>query len=370
MTRSGPLVATACILLAPILRAQPAPTCEQWNTREFFRVASVEDVTACLDAGSDVSARAEEGYTPLHHAAQASENPEVVDALLAAGADPDTRDQHGDTPLSLAAFDVSSRTAVVGSLLTAGANPRTRNERGRTALHYAAAVWKAPEIAALLAAGAEPMARDADGQTPLHHAADPRWGRVTEPQRAIDALLDAGADPSAEDDDGITPWDLAKENDELRGSDAYWRMNDARFTDPPREVRSPTTTPPAAREVAAASDRQPQRSGQGCEIAGNATSASIKSLVLSWCGPSVDFRKRALARRAAGAWCVISGATLSTPQQIYARQLETSGPRHAGCAVSLVKCRQLFNIPLAVVKNPTSCGESIIDIHARERLRY
>ena len=123
MTRSGPLVATACILLAPILRAQPAPTCEQWNTEEFFRVATVEDVTACLDAGSDVSARTDEGYTPLHHAAQESEQPEVVDALLTAGADPDTRDQHGDTPLSLAAFDVSSRTAVVESLLAAGANP-------------------------------------------------------------------------------------------------------------------------------------------------------------------------------------------------------------------------------------------------------
>ena len=150
MTRSGALVATACILLAPILRAQPAPTCEQWNTEEFFRVATVEDVTACLDAGSDVSARTDEGYTPLHHAALESEQPEVVDALLTAGADPDTRDQHGDTPLSLAAFDVSSRTAVVESLLAAGANPRTRNELGQTALHYAASAWKAPEIAALL----------------------------------------------------------------------------------------------------------------------------------------------------------------------------------------------------------------------------
>lgn len=260
MTRSAPLVATACVLLAPILSAQPAPTCEQWNTAAFFEVATVQDVTACLDAGSDVSARTEDGYTPLHHAARESEQPEVIDALLAAGADADTRDQDGDTPLSQAAFDVSSRAAVVESLLAAGANPRTRNEYGRTPLHYAAAVWKAPEIAALLAAGAQPMARDDGGRTPLHHAADPLWSRlVMDPQQAVDALLDAGADPIAEDDDGTTPWDLAKENDDLRGSDVYWRMNDARFADPPREVRRPSTTSPRRRQATAPQTPPPKR---------------------------------------------------------------------------------------------------------------
>ena len=242
MTRSGLVVAVACVLLAPILRAQ-SPPCEQWNTAGFYRVATVEDVTACLDAGSDIAARSEDGYTPVHHAAERNANPEVVDALLAVGADPDPRDDDGDTPLSLAAFNVSSRLAVVESLLAAGANPRARNEFGRTALHYAAAVWKAPEIAALLAADAEPTAQDTRGSTPLHHAADPLWARLVEdPGSAIDALLDAGADPLAEDEDRTTPWDLAKENDALRRSDAYWRMNDARFDAPVRDVQRPTTT--------------------------------------------------------------------------------------------------------------------------------
>ena len=91
------------------------------------------------------------------------------------------------------------------------------------------------------------MAQNARAQTPLHYAADLIWFRdVDDPGSAIDALLDAGADPSAEDEDSKTPWDLAKENDGLRGSDAYWRMNDARFIGPVREVRGPTPTSPSS----------------------------------------------------------------------------------------------------------------------------
>ena len=56
-------------------------SCEQWNTEEFFRTATVEDVTACLAAGADVAARTEDGHTPLHQAAFVNENPAVVQAL-------------------------------------------------------------------------------------------------------------------------------------------------------------------------------------------------------------------------------------------------------------------------------------------------
>ncbi len=76
----------------------------------------------------------------------------------------------------------------------------------------------------LLDAGAAVDARDVDGWTPLHLAA-----LLTETPAVIEALLIAGADTSARDRDGITPWDYAQHNEALRGTDAYWLLNDVRF---------------------------------------------------------------------------------------------------------------------------------------------
>ena len=42
-------------------------------------------------------------------------------------------------------------------------------------------------------------------------------------------LLDAGADATAVNEDGETPFDLAKDNEALVDTDAYWALNDARF---------------------------------------------------------------------------------------------------------------------------------------------
>ena len=213
--------------------------------------------------------------------------------------------------------------AVIELLVAAGANPRTRTQDGETALHRAAARWKGLEVvAALLAAGADPMARDARGATPLHSAASADLNEDN-PRGTIDALLGAGANPLAEDEDGTTPWDLAQENDKLKGSDAYWRMNDARFEAPePHTARRRTTSPPDGRQASASA--QPQRRGPDCEIPGYPTPTNVQGLGLSWCGPSVDFQKRAFALQAAGAWCAIASGSSSTPEQISARHQEIS----------------------------------------------
>ena len=62
------------------------------------------------------------------------------------------------------------------------------------------------------------------GRTPLH------WAVTYDADlRIIEALVDAGADASARDDEGNTPWDYAQDNEVLRGTDAWWRLNEGRF---------------------------------------------------------------------------------------------------------------------------------------------
>ena len=100
----------------------------------------------------------------------------------------------------------------------------------RTPLHVAAG---SAVITALVDAGADaccpgrrrgPQGAGENGATPLHFAAG-----STENPAVITALLDAGADPKARAENGVTPWDLAKDREPLKGSDAYWRLNEARF---------------------------------------------------------------------------------------------------------------------------------------------
>ena len=173
-------------------------------------------ITALLDAGADIKARDGNGQTPLHKAAAIDTKPGVITALLVAGADPKARDADGMTP-----WDLAPKGSNAYWLL---GDPKARDERGATPLHYSVRRYRNPAIIAwLLASGADIEARTEQGETPLHWAA--QYGNPA----FITALLDAGADPKARDERGATPWDYAKTQKRLKGSDAYWRLNDARF---------------------------------------------------------------------------------------------------------------------------------------------
>ncbi|EBA02078.1 hypothetical protein RB2150_00195 [Rhodobacterales bacterium HTCC2150] len=67
-------------------------------------------------------------------------------------------------------------------------------------------------------------ARDRTGAIPLHKAAN-----FNDNPEVITVLLDNGSDGTAVDSLLRTPFDLAKENQALVGTDAYWALNDARF---------------------------------------------------------------------------------------------------------------------------------------------
>ncbi len=80
------------------------------------------------------------------------------------------------------------------------------------------------EVRALISAGADVNARDEFGATPLMEAAE-----FNKNPAVIIALLNAGANGKLHDKDGKTAFDYAKNNEAIKGTKAYWRLNDTRF---------------------------------------------------------------------------------------------------------------------------------------------
>ena len=242
------------------------PSCGSWLSASFFKAATASDVTRCLDAGANIEARSEHGVTPLHFAAGNSDSPAVVKALIDAGANIEARLKNGGTPLHVAA-DLNDSPAVVKELIDAGANIEARLKSGYTPLHVAAEFSDSPAVVkelidaganinieaaggggifayvgwtplhlaaewsdspamvkALIDAGANIEARDKEGGTPLHFAA--RW---SDSPAVVKALIDAGANGNAHTEDGKTPGDFAQYNAALKGTDVYWRLNEAQY---------------------------------------------------------------------------------------------------------------------------------------------
>ncbi|SAY38449.1 ankyrin repeat domain-containing protein [Candidatus Synechococcus spongiarum] len=75
-----------------------------------------------------------------------------------------------------------------------------------------------------LSEGADLNARDKFESTPLHTAV-----MFSQTPSVVQALLDAGADLNARDEDGKTALDLIPDDSPLRGTDAYWQLNNASF---------------------------------------------------------------------------------------------------------------------------------------------
>jgi ankyrin repeat protein len=146
---------------------------------------SPEEVQKAIDEGANINARDKDRVTPLMKAAGKNKNPEVIEVLLNAGANISARNEDGLTPL----------------IITAGLN-------------------KNPEvIEVLLDAGANVNARNENGMTPLMIA-----GGLNENSEVINMLLNNKADASLKDMNGNTAFDYAKDNEHLKGTDAYWKL--------------------------------------------------------------------------------------------------------------------------------------------------
>ena len=217
-------MALALIFFAQMSAAQ-AQDCANWNTKAFFETATLEDVQTCLAGGADIGARESEyGATPLHGAAVANENPAVINALIDAGARVKARDEVGRTPLHYAT-EFNENPAVINALIDAGADVKARAENRGTPLHSAAWRNENPDVInALIDAGADVNARDKYGDTPLHWAA-----RNNKNPAVISALLDHGADAKVKNEYRKIAYDYIDKDSPLHRTDAFWRLNEARF---------------------------------------------------------------------------------------------------------------------------------------------
>jgi ankyrin repeat protein len=199
-------------------------------------------VRLLVDAGADICARTEFGYTILSWATTVGK-PSTVQFLLERGAIPTTRGWRGDTLLhdSLRCPANSQSAAKLALLLEAGLNIEATNDFGDTPLHYAAKFCIEDGVfELLLQRGANVDAINIHGSTPLqaflnccrrsksaarhilHHETLPEEGASKGNQACVpgclfgesdvlvvDLLLSAGADIRASRGSTRSPLDWA-----------------------------------------------------------------------------------------------------------------------------------------------------------------
>ena len=207
-----------------ILLSDSTNACE-WDafflsTRDYFKVATLQDVNACLEAGSNPVIRDYWGFSPLHWAAAYNSDPAVVQALIDEGADPQAGNKADVLPIHMAAR-YNANPAVLARLLAAGSNLEARDILGRTPLMVAVRLSHSlPVLELLVDAGADLQTVDNSlyGNTPLH------WAMQNDefPQLAV-LLLEAGADPTAPDVFGLTPLHHASNRTNAVVFEAIWR---------------------------------------------------------------------------------------------------------------------------------------------------
>ena len=156
-----------------------------------------------LDSGAWIDAKDNEGYTPLHSAAQAGPAAlPVLQALVKRGAAVNTQ---ASVPVSTTPLHATcmpdSELECLRLLLQHGANVDIRDTLGATALHRACKEGREDAVSLLLAHKADVNARDMYESTPLHFASSYMK------RGCLRLLVEHGADEQLRNSSGMSPGD-------------------------------------------------------------------------------------------------------------------------------------------------------------------
>ena len=180
------------------------------NELYFFIRKKNPKAIEMINNGYTLTEPDDNGYFPIHHAAQYGNN-EAIQVMLEKGINVNILTRNSDklTPLHVAAN--LGQTVVVETLLAAGANIEASTTSGLTPVRLASNTNHADVVKVLLSNGALTNACDKDRVTSLHVAA--HHGNV----RVVELLLEHGANALCHDSREETPFQLvlASKNDTL-----------------------------------------------------------------------------------------------------------------------------------------------------------
>jgi len=156
---------------APAPEAKPEPStvkAPDISIHDAAHTGNIEAVKKHLDAGTDVNAKDEDGYTPLYAVAGGGHN-EIAELLISKGADVNAKDKDGWTSLHEATMGGHKEVAEL--LIVKGADVNAKEEfDGWTPLHFVAGKGHKETARLLITKGADVNAKDEGGNTPLDGA--------------------------------------------------------------------------------------------------------------------------------------------------------------------------------------------------------
>ncbi len=198
----------------------------QW-TPLMFAVSSnnnSEISKLLIENGADINAIDARGYTVLMTAASWSSHPAIIRMLLDAGADINSRNPYSHNTALMYAAGWNQNMEIAKLLIEKGSNIETRDNEGRTALMLSAELNKNSDIFfTLMAINADLNKKDIEGRTILMLASAGFNPEI------VESLYNEGADIEAYDAAGLSVWDYISQNENMQGSDIFWKMNDLYF---------------------------------------------------------------------------------------------------------------------------------------------